>query len=86
VKTVFQLQPTIFPIKGLFPMSQSPDNYHAWVLRFWRENPLGPWRIALEAIATGERKGFPDLDSLNLYLKTHFIVEEPVIEVNQIDE
>jgi hypothetical protein len=67
-------------------MSQITENYHAWVLRLWRENPLASWRIALEEIATGDRKGFPDLDSLNLYLQTQFIVEEPLTEVNQSDQ
>ena len=49
--------------------SATPD-YHAWLLRMWRESPTAPWRIALENTTTGERKGFADLESLLLFLQT----------------
>jgi hypothetical protein len=67
-------------------MSTSSENYYAWVVRFWRENPLGPWRIALEAIPTGERRGFSDLESLCLYLQTHFNPEQPALKETQTDD
>jgi hypothetical protein len=67
-------------------MSTAPVNYSAWVLRFWRENPLAPWRIALEEIATGERKGFPDLDALYLHLQTYFISEQPLLKDTPADD
>jgi hypothetical protein len=66
-------------------MSQSSDNYHAWVLRFWRENPQGSWRIALESVSTGERQGFSDLESLFRHLQTHFIFDQPIIKENPTD-
>ena len=51
------------------PMTPKGTAYHAWLLRFWRETPYAPWRIALENIVTGERKGFADLNALVAYLQ-----------------
>jgi hypothetical protein len=67
-------------------MSTSSVNFAAWVLRFWRKKPLAPWRIALEEIATGKQKGFPELDSLYLHLQSHFISEQPLLKDTPADD
>ena len=36
-------------------------NYHAFLLRLWRESSSGPWRVMLQDVATGERRGFAGL-------------------------
>lgn len=52
------------------PMNPNATEYHAWLLRMWRESPYTPWRIALENVSTSERKGFADLETLLAYLQT----------------
>jgi hypothetical protein len=49
-------------------MKPTVVDYHAWLLRMWRETPDVPWRIALESVSMGERKGFADLEALIAYL------------------
>jgi hypothetical protein len=51
-------------------MNPSATEYHAWLLRMWRETPYTPWRIALEDTSTRERKGFVDLEALLVFLQT----------------
>jgi hypothetical protein len=51
-------------------MKPSTTEYHAWLLRLWRETPEAHWRIALETVPAGERHGFADLESLLAYLQT----------------
>jgi hypothetical protein len=46
---------------------QEPANYHAWLLRIWREYPDEPWRVTLQR-TDGERIGFPELQELFEYL------------------
>ena len=50
-------------------MNPNATEYHAWLLRMWRETPYAPWRIALENVSTGERKGFADLETMLAYLQ-----------------
>jgi hypothetical protein len=58
-------------------MKPTVTDYHAWLLRLWRETPYTPWRIALENVSTGERKGFADLQALVVYLQTVSAAETP---------
>lgn len=51
-------------------MKPSATEYHAWLLRMWRETPYAPWRIALEDVSSSERKGFADLEALLAFLQT----------------
>jgi hypothetical protein len=46
--------------------------YHAYLIRLWpsKRNGLAGHRVSLESVATGERKNFPDLESLFAFLKT----------------
>lgn len=45
--------------------------YYACLLRLWRVQGTAPgdWRAALEDVHTGERTGFPNLDTLFTYLR-----------------
>ncbi|MBL7183538.1 MAG: hypothetical protein ISS50_03705 [Anaerolineae bacterium] len=46
--------------------------YHAYLLRLWptKRGGLAGYRVSLESVATGERKNFPNLESLLAFLKT----------------
>ena len=55
---------------------QTPDSnqptaadYHASLLRLWRERPGGMWRASLQDAESGERIGFADLERLFAYLR-----------------
>jgi len=43
--------------------------YHSYLLRLWQETPHAPWRASLQNAATGERRGFSDLESLFTFLR-----------------
>jgi len=43
--------------------------YRAFLLRIWQESPRMPWRASLQCTRTGQRRGFPDLDSLFAFLQ-----------------
>ncbi len=45
-----------------------PRNYHAFLLRLWRESDHDPWRALLEDPHTGERLGFANVGQLFTYL------------------
>jgi hypothetical protein len=45
----------------------SPADYHAGLLRLWREG--GAWRASLLDAESGERIGFADLERLFAYLR-----------------
>ncbi len=47
----------------------APADYHAGLLRLWREGAGGTWRVSLQPIGGGERIGFADLDHLFAYLR-----------------
>ena len=52
---------------------QTPDtdhaaDYHAALLRLWRERPGGAWRASLQDTETGARTGFADLERLFAHL------------------
>jgi hypothetical protein len=44
------------------------DNYHAYLLRFWRDDAQSPWRIVLIDSHTGEQQGFPSCADLYAFL------------------
>jgi hypothetical protein len=46
----------------------SNANYHAYLLRLWRESSAGQWRAWLQDASTGERHGFAGLDTLLRFL------------------
>ena len=43
-------------------------NYHAYLLRLWRDGELAPWRASLEAPGHTEVHTFRDLQALFAYL------------------
>jgi hypothetical protein len=45
-------------------------DYHSYLLRLWQETPHAAWRASLQNAATGERRGFSDLESLFTFLRT----------------
>ena len=57
-------------------MKPGATDYHAWLLRMWRESPYVPWRIALENVSTGERRGFANLEALLAFLQMAVTGEE----------
>jgi hypothetical protein len=51
-------------------MKPTPEpDYHAYLLRLWREQPENPWRASLEDPHTGERQSFTNLEKLVCYLE-----------------
>jgi hypothetical protein len=47
----------------------APADYHAGLLRLWREGACGAWRASLQDAESGERIGFADLERLFAYLR-----------------
>jgi len=52
-------------------MTQEQRRYYSYLLRLWQVDGAGTpiWRASLEDPHTGERRGFPDLESLFAFLK-----------------
>ena len=50
------------------PANQGAD-YHASLLRLWRDHHGGAWRASLQDAESGERIGFADLERLFAYLR-----------------
>jgi hypothetical protein len=44
-------------------------DYHAGLLRLWREGARGAWRASLQDAESGVRLGFADLERLFAYLR-----------------
>ncbi|MCB9134952.1 MAG: hypothetical protein H6636_05975 [Anaerolineales bacterium] len=49
-------------------MTSTNLHYHAFLLRFWRDDETVPWRIQLEDPHTGERRGFTSIEQMVAYL------------------
>jgi len=47
----------------------APADYHAGLLRLWREGAGGAWRASLQDAESGQRLGFADLERLFAYLR-----------------
>ena len=54
--------------------TNDPARYRAYLLRLWRIGESEPtmWRVSIEDPRTGQRRDFPDLESLFVFL------EEPI--------
>jgi hypothetical protein len=50
------------------PLSDQGTDYHASLLRLWRDHHGGAWRASLQDAESGERLGFADLERLFAYL------------------
>jgi hypothetical protein len=57
------------PVKPPDSNQPIPADYHAGLLRLWRDGPGGPWRASLQDAESGERIGFADLEQLFAYLR-----------------
>jgi hypothetical protein len=51
------------------PASEHSADYHAGLLRLWRDGPGGPWHASFQDAESGERIGFAGLESLFAYLQ-----------------
>lgn len=49
-------------------MENRSSNYHAYLLRLWRDETVTPWRATLEDPHTGEVIGFSTLQQLYIFL------------------
>ena len=52
-------------------------NYHAYLLRVWRENDHEPWRVTLENPHTGERLAFAGVERLLAYFQQQWPSADP---------
>lgn len=52
----------------MFPDSSAARDYHAYLLRLWREDADAPWRCSLQAADGTQRLGFADMAQLVAYL------------------
>ena len=57
------------PVQPLEPNQLTQADYHAGLLRLWRERAGGAWRASLQDAESGERFGFADLERLFAYLR-----------------
>jgi hypothetical protein len=57
------------PVQPLEPNQLAQADYHAGLLRLWREGAGGAWRASLQDAESGERFGFADLERLFAYLR-----------------
>jgi hypothetical protein len=48
---------------------RSHDDYHAYLIRLWREGENRPWRATVEDAHTGERVGFANLRRMFEFLE-----------------
>lgn len=49
-------------------MAAAPADYHAYLLRLWREGAQKPWRAELVSPHTGERHHFAQREQLLAFL------------------
>jgi hypothetical protein len=40
------------------------DNYHAFLVRLWRDSSRSAWRASLQDAVTGQRKAFSGIEGL----------------------
>jgi hypothetical protein len=57
------------PVQSPDPNQEAQSDYHAGLLRLWREGAGGVWRVSLQPIGSAERLGFADLEQLFAYLR-----------------
>jgi hypothetical protein len=43
-------------------------NYHAYLIRFWRDDDTTPWRVALILPKTGEQHSFASIERAFAFL------------------
>lgn len=65
-------------------MNEKTTHYHAYLLRFWRDDELSAWRASLEDPHTGETLGFATMQRLYSFLD-EMIGRPPVASVDGAD-
>jgi hypothetical protein len=55
------------PVQPPDPNQGPQTDYHAGLLRLWREG--GAWRVSLQPIGSAQRLGFASLEQLLVYLQ-----------------
>ena len=48
---------------------EEPSDYLAILIRLWREEREGEWRVQIEDAHSGEVQSFPDLEAFIAYLR-----------------
>ena len=68
-------------------MPAQASRYLSFLLRCWEDSNRSPdrpaiWRFSLEDVATGERRGFRDLETLVVFLQTQTSDSQPDTETD----
>jgi hypothetical protein len=50
-------------------MPEKQPSQQSYLLRLWQEDAQSPWRASLQNVATNERFGFADLQSMFLFVE-----------------
>jgi hypothetical protein len=58
-------------------MTTSPSDYHAYLLRLWREDGQSPWRAELVSPHTGDKHHFANPIDLFHFLANLLSTDEP---------
>ena len=60
-------------------MEQRDSGYRAYMVRLWRVDEVGDatWRVSVEDVHTGERRGFVDLEAFHAFLKETTLDVDP---------
>lgn len=58
-------------------MSTKPSDYHAYLLRLWREDAQSPWRAELVSPHTGDKHHFANDAELFKFLARLLSTDEP---------
>lgn len=64
---------------------QAVHNYHAYLLRLWREDDATPWRASLENPHTGERIHFANDKQLYAFLHEQMVAHSGPIGHENVD-
>ncbi len=64
-------------------MKTEASNYHAFLLRLWRENGRSPWRASVENPHDGEKKTFATLEQL--WVHVQMLIDEETAVFNPIN-
>lgn len=60
--------------------AENQEQYLAYILRLWRQEPDRPWYAMLETIPGGERHSFPSMEEAMHYLKTQTLEITPTAQ------
>lgn len=47
---------------------QYPGRYQSYLIRFWKDNPDAPWRIAVQSVQNGETIHFAEFEHFIAFL------------------